>query len=148
MGAIIRCISEAVRPSGRVICSIAFVVAWSASGVHAACSVPHSVTRYDAGGVLLYFDLLSENGALDLAHTPPPHTDSKAPKPCRGALCSGNPASPGPTVPASVPNNDPAAYLQRAKTTDPSLRTFRSAETCVSALTDAGDGIFHPPRPL
>lgn len=72
---------------------------------------------------------------------------SDAPKPCTGALCSGNPATPGSTVPLV----SPSVFGQWAM---PALET-RPAPPWASALSleDAASrpvgralSIFHPPR--
>jgi hypothetical protein len=117
------------------------VVALAPGPARAACGrygVPGSWVS--AGAAL--FDSLAEAGAL----AERPNSPAPAPRPCSGALCSGNPAPPlAPTTiePRTV---ESWAWLADEPAPAPIDSRPRIIDEFVGLPTTSPPSIFHPPR--
>ena len=81
---------------------LAFVTLGSVlpSTAKAGCAAHYLSTRSSGNGELVHLELLNLTGAIP---APTEEMPGERPKPCSGALCSGNPAPPLSTIPSVPP---------------------------------------------
>jgi len=130
----------AMLPSAAVTTIVALVLIFSPSA-QAGCS--HLVTsRADRFGV----SGLTESLIRDLADRSNPDPTPSHPRPCSGAFCSGQPASP--TVPAGVTDgqNGNWALCWPSSSSTVAVASFRAVGTTSLRPVHRETGVFHPPR--
>lgn len=131
------------RSSAGAILSLLAIVLFAPRGAVASCS--HLVASRNER---VQFALLLDPVTRDLAGPSDPSSEPLRPRPCNGALCSGQPASP--VVPAGTLEPRLASWAWYSPSADglsvdPS---FLPAETDIHRPLRREADIFHPPRLL
>ena len=127
------------------ILSLLMILCAPAPTARAGCSAHYLTSRARAAAETFALDPL-----ILSASVLPPHgeTPPSRPKPCSGALCTGNPAVPLSAVPPVMTEGvgDWAISLRPPVLADPGSIAHR-AEDARRAPVDQPSSIFHPPRP-
>ncbi len=114
------------------------------SAARAGCAGHYGDSRSPANGGVAHLELLGLTGALPV---PAEGMPGDRPKPCSGALCSGNPAPPLSTIP-SVPRSSGGQWALPAllgTLVDTAVSRRQPADTDFRPV-DQSCSIFHPPR--
>jgi hypothetical protein len=114
------------------------------STILAGCAAHYGYSGSPWNGKLAHLELLSLTGAIP---APAQELPGETPKPCSGALCSGNPAPLPSTIPTVPPPTGPQwamPVLEQILVGSGSFQP-RQTDTMVCPL-DHACSIFHPPR--
>ena len=127
------------------ILSLLMLLCAPAPPARAGCSAHYLTSRAQAAAETFALDplILSASALPSHGEAPP-----SRPKPCSGALCSGNPAIPLSAVPLVLTEGvgNWAISLRPPILADPGS-IARRAEDARRAPVDHPSSIFHPPRP-
>jgi hypothetical protein len=127
------------------ILSLLMLFCAPAPAVRAGCSAHYATSRTQSSVDAFAIDPLILSGSVLPFHDETPPT---RPKPCSGALCSGNPAVPSPTVPPVTPKGDGDwAISLRPPVLAEAGSIAWPAEDARLVPVDHPSSIFHPPRP-
>jgi hypothetical protein len=126
------------------ILSLLMLLCAPAPAARAGCSTQSITSSMQASPEIFALDPLILGGSVL-----PPHDEIPPSRPtrCSGALCSGNPAVPPPTVPPVMPegDGDRAIALRPPVLAEPGS-IARPAEDARLVPVDHPSSIFHPPR--
>jgi hypothetical protein len=127
-------------PAGAVATLLAFALL-APPAAKASCS--HLVTSENGRG---HLTSLVEPLMLDLAGPSDPHSVPRGPRPCSGAWCSGQPATP--PVPSGLFDGPLGSWALFVSIPDEvsTAPSFLSAETSTFRPLLGGNDVFHPPR--
>jgi hypothetical protein len=116
------------------------------STARAGCLAHYITSRSQISGEMSHLELLGNTGALAIPRDQTP-LDRPAPPPCSGALCSGNPAAPLPTMPSIAPTVGGHWAVLALPITLVGTGSFRCLPVDPSLRpVDHPCLIFHPPR--